>query len=166
MVFAAIFAINSSIHSFLVVNYAKSDKVAVSVGFYYMSNAMGRLMGTIGSGILYTYVGNYIGPLAGNDAVAGMAACFLAGTISSFLAVIITQRIEDNAAGLKCGSCLTIVSAVEEDISELPDAATDATNGGERIDDSEVQHSAKRSETQPTEHMLDSSDDLSEELWA
>ena len=53
--FAVIFAINSSIHSFLVVKYAKADKVAVSVGFYYMSNALGRLMGTLGSGFLYTY---------------------------------------------------------------------------------------------------------------
>ncbi|EED95626.1 transporter, partial [Thalassiosira pseudonana CCMP1335] len=51
--FAVIFAINSSIHSFLVVKYAKSDKVAVSVGFYYMSNACGRLLGTLGSGFLY-----------------------------------------------------------------------------------------------------------------
>merc|ERR1719502_1510120 len=55
--FAFIFAINSSVHSFLVVNYAASDKLAVSVGFYYMANAVGRLFGTLGSGFLYTYVG-------------------------------------------------------------------------------------------------------------
>ena len=114
IVFAVIFAVNSSIHSFLVVNYAAADKVAVSVGLYYMSNAMGRLTGTIGSGILYTYVGAYIGPLAGTDAVAGMAACFLAGTICSFLAVVITSRIDDHHAGLKCGPCLTIVAAQDE----------------------------------------------------
>eukprot|EP00541_Cyclophora_tenuis_P019338 CAMPEP_0116579746 /NCGR_PEP_ID=MMETSP0397-20121206/22415_1 /TAXON_ID=216820 /ORGANISM="Cyclophora tenuis, Strain ECT3854" /LENGTH=107 /DNA_ID=CAMNT_0004109245 /DNA_START=221 /DNA_END=540 /DNA_ORIENTATION=+ len=94
--FAIIFAINSSIHSFLVVNYASKDKVAVSVGFYYMSNAMGRLLGTLGSGVLYTYVGSDIGPLAGSDAVAGLAACFLAGTVSSFLAAMITVGIDDN----------------------------------------------------------------------
>jgi hypothetical protein len=166
VVFALIFAINSSIHSFLVVNYAKSDKVAVSVGFYYMSNAMGRLMGTIGSGILYTYIGDYIGPLAGNDAVAGMAACFLAGTISSFVAVVITQRIDDNTAGLKCGSCLTIIPAEEVDISELPDVTTDLTSG-ERNDVSEEQHHTKPSEMKPTEHAIsDSSEDQSEEFWA
>ena len=45
--FALIFAVNSSIHSFLVVHYAKEDKVATSVGFYYMSNAAGRLLGTL-----------------------------------------------------------------------------------------------------------------------
>ena len=50
-----IFAVNSSIHSFLVVKYDKADKVAVSVWFYYMSKALGRLMGMLGSGFLYTY---------------------------------------------------------------------------------------------------------------
>mmetsp|Transcript_22568 Transcript_22568/g.37335 ORF Transcript_22568/g.37335 Transcript_22568/m.37335 type:complete len:569 (+) Transcript_22568:49-1755(+) len=119
--FAGIFAVNSSIHSFLVVNYASKEKIAVSVGFYYMSNAMGRLMGTLGSGLLYTHVGEYVGRLAGMDAVAGLAACFLAGTISSFLAALITTRIDDGKAGLKCGSCCTIVKA-EEDEDEDADA--------------------------------------------
>lgn len=119
--FAVIFAINSSIHSYLVVNYASTDKIAVSVGFYYMSNACGRLMGTIGSGILYTYVGEYVGPLAGTNAVAGMAACFLAGTICSVIAVIITWRINDDTAGLKCGSCLTLIAASEDDKVEKDD---------------------------------------------
>lgn len=116
--FALIFAINSSIHSFLVVKFAVTDKIAVSVGFYYMSNACGRLLGTIGSGILYTFVGDYLGPLAGTDAVAGMAACFLAGTICSVIAVMITLFIDDNEGGLKCGSCLTIVPAGEMDEKE------------------------------------------------
>ena len=162
VVFAVIFAVNSSIHSFLVVNYAKSDKVAVSVGFYYMSNAAGRLMGTIGSGILYTYVGEYLGPLAGNDAVAGMAACFLAGTICSFVAAVVTQRIDDNAAGLKCGSCLTIVQAAEVDISELPAAAAASADLNDDTD------ANKKSETQPTEHYTesDSIEEQGDEMWA
>jgi hypothetical protein len=116
--FAVIFAVNSSIHSFLVVNYASKEKIAVSVGFYYMSNAMGRLMGTLGSGLLYTYVGDYVGKLAGTNAVAGLAACFLAGTISSLLAALITTRIDDGKAGLKCGSCCTIVQAQDDDDDE------------------------------------------------
>ena len=111
--FAVIFAINSSIHSLLVVNYAAKDKVAVSVGFYHMSNACGRLMGTIGSGVLYTYVGENIGGLAGTNAIAGLAACFLAGTISSLIAAVITIMIDDQKAGLKCGPCLTLVPAVD-----------------------------------------------------
>lgn len=107
--FAIIFAINSSVHSFLVVKYAEKDKVAVSVGFYYMSNALGRLFGTLGSGFLYTYVGEDYGDVAGSDAVAGLAACFLAGTICSFIAAMITFMIDDQLSGLKCGSCWTII---------------------------------------------------------
>eukprot|EP00523_Entomoneis_sp_CCMP467_P006721 CAMPEP_0168739996 /NCGR_PEP_ID=MMETSP0724-20121128/11749_1 /TAXON_ID=265536 /ORGANISM="Amphiprora sp., Strain CCMP467" /LENGTH=566 /DNA_ID=CAMNT_0008787413 /DNA_START=268 /DNA_END=1969 /DNA_ORIENTATION=+ len=112
--FAVIFAINSSIHSFLVVNYASKDKVAVSVGFYYMSNAVGRLFGTIGSGLLYTFVGDEANDFSGNDAVAGLASCFLAGTLSSLLAALITLKIEDQKSGLKCGKCCTIVGREEE----------------------------------------------------
>jgi len=118
--FAIIFAINSSIHSFLVVNYAAKDKVAVSVGFYYMSNAMGRLFGTLGSGILYTFVGEEFNDFSGSDAVAGLAACFLAGTISSLVAAAITVKIDDHKAGLKC-RCLTIVEAEEDDDDEEED---------------------------------------------
>lgn len=116
--FAVVFAINSSIHSFLVVKYASHDKVAVSVGLYYMSNAMGRLVGTIGSGLLYTYVGESINEFSGSDAVAGLTACFLAGTISSFVAAIITIGIDDGQVGLKCGSCWTIVKSTEPDVDE------------------------------------------------
>ena len=112
--FAVIFAINSSIHSFLVVNYAAKEKVAVSVGFYYMSNAVGRLFGTLGSGFLYTYVGEELNDFSGNDAVAGLAACFFAATICSLLAALITVKINDNKAGLKCG-CLTLVDAAQDD---------------------------------------------------
>ena len=166
VVFALIFAINSSIHSFLVVKYAAADKVAVSVGFYYMSNAMGRLVGTIGSGILYTYVGEYLGPLAGNDAVAGMAACFLAGTICSFLAVVITQRIDDHAAGLKCGPCLTLRQAVQQVDDEVPDTPTDDVadrNKGNK----DVQF-RDGSETSPTEHLVSDSEaeEEAKEFWA
>ena len=116
--FAIIFAINSSIHSFLVVNYASKDKVAVSVGFYYMSNALGRLVGTLGSGVLYTYIGEDFGDAAGTDAAAGLAACFLAGTISSLLAALITCKIDDGKAGLKCG-CVTLVPPAQQE--ETPD---------------------------------------------
>lgn len=47
MIFGAVFAINSSLHSYLIVSYAKGDGVSLDVGFYYMANAMGRLIGTI-----------------------------------------------------------------------------------------------------------------------
>lgn len=57
MVFGAIFAINSSVHSYLIVSYAKQDGVSLDVGFYYMANAAGRLVGTVLSGYLLQYFG-------------------------------------------------------------------------------------------------------------
>ena len=54
--FAFIFAVNSSIHSFLILAYCHRDKVAMNVGFYYMANALGRLFGLILGGVLYTYI--------------------------------------------------------------------------------------------------------------
>lgn len=69
--FAIIFAVNSAVHSYLVVKYAEGNKVAINVGFYYMANAFGRLTGTILSGALYSY--------AGDDVNDGLAACFGAG---------------------------------------------------------------------------------------
>lgn len=57
MVFGALFAVNSSLHSYLIVSYAKEDGVSLDVGFYYMSNAMGRLIGTVLSGWVYQLYG-------------------------------------------------------------------------------------------------------------
>ncbi|TYL49035.1 organoarsenical effux MFS transporter ArsJ [Marinomonas sp. IMCC 4694] len=53
MVFGAVFAVNSSLHSYLIVSYAKDDGVSLDVGFYYMANAMGRLIGTVLSGWVF-----------------------------------------------------------------------------------------------------------------
>jgi len=122
--FAIIFAINSSVHSFLVVKYASKEKIAVSVGFYYMSNALGRLFGTLGSGFLYTYAGDEYGADVGSDGVVGMAACFLAGTVCSLLAALITFKIDDQESGLKCGPCLTIRSAKQSDNASSIDVET------------------------------------------
>ncbi|WP_428636566.1 organoarsenical effux MFS transporter ArsJ [Shewanella sp.] len=57
MLFGALFAINSSLHSYLIVSYASDDGVSLDVGFYYMANAMGRLLGTILSGWVYQAYG-------------------------------------------------------------------------------------------------------------
>ena len=53
LVFGAVFAINSSLHSFLIVSYASAEGVSLDVGFYYMANALGRLAGTVLSGWLF-----------------------------------------------------------------------------------------------------------------
>lgn len=55
--FGAIFALNSAVHSYLILAYTDSDKVAMNVGFYYMANAGGRLAGTVLSGLLYQWYG-------------------------------------------------------------------------------------------------------------
>ncbi|HBC25100.1 MAG TPA: MFS transporter [Pseudomonas sp.] len=57
MLFGVLFAVNSSLHSYLIVSYAKEDGVSLDVGFYYMSNALGRLMGTLLSGWVFQAYG-------------------------------------------------------------------------------------------------------------
>lgn len=53
MLFGVLFAVNSSLHSYLIVSYASEDGVSLDVGFYYMANAAGRLLGTVLSGWLF-----------------------------------------------------------------------------------------------------------------
>jgi predicted MFS family arabinose efflux permease len=55
--FGVIFALNSSVHSYLILSYAESGRAAMNVGFYYMANAGGRLAGTVLSGALYEWHG-------------------------------------------------------------------------------------------------------------
>lgn len=57
VVFGVVFALNSSLHSFLVLAFADDDQVALDVGFYYSANAAGRLVGTMLSGALYVWGG-------------------------------------------------------------------------------------------------------------
>ena len=73
-VFGAAFAVNSSVHSYLVLAYAGSEKAAEDVGFYYAANAMGRFFGTLMSGLLYQW-GGLAWSLAGSGAM--LAVCWL-----------------------------------------------------------------------------------------
>lgn len=57
LVFGVLFALNSAIHSFLIISYAQSDGVSLDVGFYYMANALGRLSGTVLSGYVFQQAG-------------------------------------------------------------------------------------------------------------
>jgi len=57
MLFGVVFAINSSLHSYLIVSMADADGVSLDVGFYYMANAMGRLIGTVLSGLVFQLYG-------------------------------------------------------------------------------------------------------------
>jgi MFS family permease len=53
LIFGGIFAINSALHSFLILNLTDAKRVTMDVGFYYMANAVGRLVGTVLSGLTY-----------------------------------------------------------------------------------------------------------------
>jgi predicted MFS family arabinose efflux permease len=77
--FGVVFALNSSVHSYLVLAYSEADRVSLSVGFYYMANACGRLLGTLLSGVLYQVAGvtaSLWGAVA-LAAAAGIGAMFL-----------------------------------------------------------------------------------------
>jgi MFS family permease len=73
-VFGFAFAVNSSVHSYLVLAYAGSEKAAEDVGFYYAANAMGRFFGTLMSGLLYQW-GGLAWSLAGSAVL--LAGCWL-----------------------------------------------------------------------------------------
>jgi len=72
--FGFAFAINSSVHSYLVLAYAGSEKAAEDVGFYYAANALGRFIGTLLSGLLYQW-GGLLFSLVGSAAM--LTACWL-----------------------------------------------------------------------------------------
>jgi MFS family permease len=62
LVFGVVFAFNSAVHSYLVLAFTDDDKVALNVGFYYMANSGGRLVGTVLSGLVFQYF-NLVGCL-------------------------------------------------------------------------------------------------------
>ena len=72
-VFGVAFAVNSSVHSYLVLAYAGSEKAAEDVGFYYAANALGRFIGTLMSGLLYQQFG-LVGALVGSGVM--LAICW------------------------------------------------------------------------------------------
>lgn len=74
-VFGFAFAVNSSVHSYLVLAYAGSEKAAEDVGFYYAANALGRFSGTLLSGLLYQW-GGLLYALVGSALM--LVVCWLA----------------------------------------------------------------------------------------
>ncbi|MEC7379092.1 MAG: organoarsenical effux MFS transporter ArsJ [Pseudomonadota bacterium] len=81
--FALVFAMNSALHSFLITSYANSDGVSLDVGFYYMANAVGRLLGTVCSGWVYQ--------------VYGLAACLTVSAFFFTLVLLISLRLPRHA---------------------------------------------------------------------
>lgn len=72
IVFGVVFAMNSSLHSFLVLVFANDEDVALDVGFYYSANAAGRLVGTLLSGVLYLW-GDLAAALGGSAVLVVLA---------------------------------------------------------------------------------------------
>ena len=79
LIFGALFAINSSIHSYLIVSYAREDGAAVDVGFYYMANAAGRLVSILLSGLIFQHY--------------GLAACLLGSSLMLVIATAISAKL-------------------------------------------------------------------------
>ncbi len=92
-VFGVVFAVNSAVHSYLILAYSDADKVTLDVGFYYMANAVGRLMGTLASGLLYQHT--------------GLAGCLLAAgglvVMSSLLAMALPNPRAPGPIGAPAG---------------------------------------------------------------
>ncbi len=76
LVFGAIFAINSALHSYLILAFSRAERVTMDVGFYYMANAAGRLLGTVLSGLTYQAGGLalMLGTAAAMVALSALAA--------------------------------------------------------------------------------------------
>ena len=77
LAFGVVFAINSALHSYLILAFTSHARVTMDVGFYYMSNAAGRLVGTVLSGVSYQ-VGGVPLCLAAAAAMAGLSWVFAA----------------------------------------------------------------------------------------
>jgi predicted MFS family arabinose efflux permease len=80
--FGLIFAINSAVHSYLILVYSADDQVAMDVGFYYMANAAGRLIGTLLSGIVFQ--------------LAGFAGCLWISMFFILIAAAFSRQLQKN----------------------------------------------------------------------
>jgi hypothetical protein len=78
-VFMIVFAINSAVHSYLILAYSDNDEVATNVGFYYMANAGGRLLGTLLSGVIFEFY--------------GFSACLLASSALVLVAALLSFKL-------------------------------------------------------------------------
>ena len=93
VVFGIVFAVNSAVHSYLILAYSDAEKVSMNVGFYYMANAGGRLLGTVLSGWAYQH--------QGLDGCLWWSAGFVA---VAFLLSLRLPEVESSAAGVRSGA--------------------------------------------------------------
>ncbi|MCV2874657.1 organoarsenical effux MFS transporter ArsJ [Rhodobacteraceae bacterium XHP0102] len=80
LAFGGIFAVNSALHSYLILAFSKSERVSQDVGFYYMANAAGRLLGTGLSGLAYQ--------------AGGVEACLITASVLLSLSALAANRLD------------------------------------------------------------------------
>jgi MFS family permease len=81
LVFGFVFAINSSVHSYLILAFGSAERITRDVGFYYMANAAGRLIGTLLSGVSYQ--------------VGGLPLCLTTAGIMALASWLAARRLRD-----------------------------------------------------------------------
>ncbi|MEZ5755003.1 MAG: organoarsenical effux MFS transporter ArsJ [Paracoccaceae bacterium] len=79
LAFGFVFAVNSSVHSYLILAFGQADRITRDVGFYYMANAAGRLIGTLLSGLSYHW--------------GGLPACLATAGLMALAAWLATRRL-------------------------------------------------------------------------
>jgi hypothetical protein len=79
LAFGAIFAVNSALHSYLILSFTDAKRVTMDVGFYYMANAAGRLIGTVLSGLTYQ--------------LGGLSLCLGTAAVMIFLSMLSTTQL-------------------------------------------------------------------------
>ncbi len=84
LVFGGVFALNSSLHSYLILAFTQAERVTMDVGFYYMSNAAGRLLGTLLSGLSYQ--------------MGGLSACLACAALMATASWWCARRLERGVA--------------------------------------------------------------------
>ncbi|MGR3540757.1 MAG: organoarsenical effux MFS transporter ArsJ [Hasllibacter sp.] len=84
LAFGAVFALNSSLHSYLILAFAGAGRTTMDVGFYYMANAAGRLIGTLASGLAYQW--------------GGLPGCLSAAAILSLMSMTAARRLPELAS--------------------------------------------------------------------
>lgn len=84
LAFGFVFAVNSSVHSYLILAFGSADRITRDVGFYYMANAAGRLIGTLLSGLSYQW--------------GGLPACLATAGIMALLAWLATRTLPAQAS--------------------------------------------------------------------
>ncbi|WP_226584118.1 organoarsenical effux MFS transporter ArsJ [Acuticoccus sediminis] len=80
LLFGVVFALNSSLHSYLILAFTKASRVTMDVGFYYMSNAAGRLVGTLLSGVSYQ--------------LGGLTLCLATAALMSALSFVFAGQLQ------------------------------------------------------------------------